>query len=249
MCAKIIIIIYNQNYYTKTICSIFVSMKPLNEVGCPEMLLLVIPVILYGIWYNWKEKQKEEIVRKQNRNRERSSAPYPSRKGSESLEKMVPPHLRRPSKVTPVATPIPVATDQIVHNIAANPTDTTWFLCTHKDLPAPSSAEALIIEELEKYQIKWYREVSFNGLQFTLYSHPRFDFLLQLPDNKILIIEYDGRSAHSNNVQIATDKAKDKFCNDNGITIIRYNAKHYYNMYGHINSLMKSNGIKKKLPL
>lgn len=215
-------------------CSTFVVMKPPNEIGCPEMILLFIPVILYGIWYNWSEKQKE--VKRQNRDRERNN--ISPRRGSEPIERKLPPIINTP--VSPVVVPeVPAS----IVNIATDPTDTSWFLCTHKDLPAPSAAESLIIEQLEMYDVKWYREVSFKGLQFTLYSWPRYDFYLPSINT---IIEYDGRSSHSNDVQIATDIAKNKFCNDNGITIVRYNAKHYYNMCGHINSLMKQSGIKKK---
>jgi len=186
--------------------------------------------------YNDRKRVQEMLVARQG------STSSPVRRGTESIPavKKVVPAMRRPSKTVPIA--IPAVTNE-VQNIAPNPTDTTWFLCTHKNLPAPSSAEVLIIEELEKYNIEWHREVSFRGLQFTTFSFPRYDFYL--PSLR-LVIEYDGVSSHSNELQIATDKAKDKFCNDNGITIVRYNRKHYYNMYGHINALMKGAGIKKK---
>lgn len=200
------------------------------------MVLLLIPVIVYGVWYNWKEKQKL-LKRKQNRYRE--DVGTPTRRGAEPL---VTPVVRKKEQVAPISTPI-LSTPASVTNVAIDPTDTTWFICTHKDLPAPSSAEALIIEQLDVYNVEWHREVSFKGIQLTPYSWPRYDFYLPGINT---VIEYDGRSAHSNELQIATDKAKDKFCNDNGIKIVRYNAAHYYHMYGHINSLMKQSGIKKK---
>lgn len=211
-------------------------MPALNTIGCPEMVLLVIPVILFGIWYNWKEKQKEERVKKQNRNRERHN--NTTRRGAEPLSRKSVP-VSKKEQVQSIVTPTAE-----IRNIAPDTTDTSWFLCTHKDLPAPSSAEYIIIEQLNMYNVIWHREVSFRGLQFTPYSWPRYDFYIPALN---IVIEYDGQLSHSNDIQIATDKAKDKFCNDNGITIIRYNKKHYYNMYGHINALMKSNGIKKKV--
>lgn len=248
-------------------------MKPLNEVGCPEMILLFIPVIIYGIYINWKakgqEQKRQEEVKKQNRNGKSSNKSsiydeydkkhrweYDAVKRVLNGQGVVPPSKDNIVEVTDTVPDIVedkvqdiVSLDDIeeemakIKNIAPNPRDTTWFLCTHKDLPAPSVTETEIITALEKYSIKWVREVSFKGLQFTTYSYPRFDFYL--PDYNI-IIEYDGQYAHSTKQQLATDKAKDMFCKNNNIRVIRYNRKHYYNLQSHVCSLMKELKVKKR---
>src|SRR5690348_2545668 len=43
----------------------------------------------------------------------------------------------------------------------SNVADVEWRECPHKNLPEPSAAERLIIEELNRYKIQWYREVEF----------------------------------------------------------------------------------------
>lgn len=125
----------------------------------------------------------------------------------------------------------------------ANPTE--WWECPHPDLPAPSSAEQLIIDELSQYSVLWYREIEFAGLKVNKYSYPRYDFYL--PEHN-LIIEYDGRSAHCTPHHKAMDKLKNKFCKENGIHIVRYNSQHYYKMKGTIMTLMKEYCVKRKIP-
>lgn len=134
--------------------------------------------------------------------------------------------------------------NEYIMNVAPDPTDTTWFICTRHDLPEPSAAEYRIIAALEQYNIQWAREVSFKGLQFTTYSHPRFDFYL--PRYRV-VIEYDGAYAHSSREQKKNDRSKEKFCKDNGIKVIRYHKKHYYHLQTHIDDLMKKLQVRKKV--
>jgi hypothetical protein len=133
--------------------------------------------------------------------------------------------------------------DMRYKNISKAKNPLLWWECNHKNLPSPSAAEYLIIDELKKYSIKWYREVEFAGLQVNEYSHPRFD--LWIP-SKLLIIEYDGAQWHSTNEQKAMDKLKTKFCKDNGVDIKRLNKKHYYHMEATIKELMKEYDVKLK---
>jgi hypothetical protein len=61
-----------------------------------------------------------------------------------------------------------------------------------------------------------------------------------------MILEYDGQAYHGADDKLAIDRAKDKFCKDNGIGIIRWNKKHYYHLGRHVEELMAEHGIKKK---
>lgn len=147
--------------------------------------------------------------------------------------------------VTPTISESVVPLDEIVYkNIAKNhPTPLNWFLCPHPDLPAPSVAEQMIIDELNKYKVKWYREVSFYGLQVKSKSYPRYD--LWIP-SKRLIIEYDGQAYHDNPHTKAMDKLKNQFCKDNHIRIIRWNRSHYYHIPTRVASLMDQYNISRK---
>lgn len=120
-----------------------------------------------------------------------------------------------------------------------------WFV-VERALATISPAEQLIVNELNKYHIKWHREVAFEGFMLTTYSHARYDFLLEIK-GAILILEYDGKDWHQNEEQIARDKLKTKFCRDNKIPLIRYNAKHYYKMEEEIGALMDQYNIRKKI--
>lgn len=133
--------------------------------------------------------------------------------------------------------------NEYIMNVAPDPTDTTWFICTRHDLPEPSAAEYRIMAALEQYNVQWAREVSFVGLQFTTYSYPRFDFYL--PRYRV-VIEYDGAYAHSSREQKKNDRSKEKFCKDNGIKVIRYHKKHYYHLQTHIDDLMKKLQVKRR---
>lgn len=135
---------------------------------------------------------------------------------------------------------------EYIINIASDPTDTTWFVCARADLPEPSAAEYRIINELEKHNVEWAREVSFNGLQFTSYGHPRVDFFL--PSYRI-VLEYNGAEYHNDVETKKTDRSKEKFCKDNGIRVIKYTTKHYYHLHTHIERLMTELGVKRKTPV
>jgi very-short-patch-repair endonuclease len=117
-----------------------------------------------------------------------------------------------------------------------------WRICSHKDLPEPSPAEALIIKELNKYRINWVREVEFLEHKSSNYGYYRYDFYLR---DYNIVIEYDGKT-HNNDNRLAVDKAKDDFCASKGIIMVRYNRKHFYNMKHTIEVLMKDLKVKKR---
>ncbi len=120
-----------------------------------------------------------------------------------------------------------------------------WWPCRRSDLPKPSSAEQLIIDELVLWDIVWHREVEFKALMSSDHSYHRYDFLLELPKT-IHLIEYDGKWAHSNPDQIEKDRIKNEFCRANNIPLIRYSSQHYYKLGLHIGDLLTTYGIKKK---
>jgi hypothetical protein len=107
-----------------------------------------------------------------------------------------------------------------------------------------SEAEKLIVAELNKYKVDWYREVAFEGLKFTEYGYARYDFLILTPKG-IHMIEYDGQSSHCTPQQKEKDSLKDKFCSNNGIPLTRYNKQHYYHLEREIALLMAEYGIQK----
>lgn len=107
-----------------------------------------------------------------------------------------------------------------------------------------SEAEKLIVQELNKYKVDWYREVAFEGLKFTEYGYARYDFLILTPKG-IHMIEYDGQSSHCTPQQKERDTLKDKFCSNNGIPLTRYNKQHYYHLGREIALLMAEYNIKR----
>jgi len=117
-----------------------------------------------------------------------------------------------------------------------------WFIGDW-GIGKPSAAEQLIIDELNKYHIKWEREVSFFGLQLPSKGWARFDFLLI---DHMICIEYDGKLAHNTPARKEVDNIKTQFCSDNHIRLIRYNGEHYYHMEHYIGLLMKELFIRKK---
>lgn len=131
-----------------------------------------------------------------------------------------------------------------VAGIVNNPC--SWFIVDRAQNNPMSAAEKIIAEQLDLYNVEWYKEVAFEGLKFTNYGYPRYDFLLVIPGRQIQIIEYDGKFAHSNPEQIAKDKIKTEFCKKHQIPLIRYSAVHYYKMGYEISKLMNSYGITKK---
>ena len=98
-----------------------------------------------------------------------------------------------------------------------------------------SPAEQKIIDELVKYDIVWEREVSFPDMKLPSGCWARYDFYLPVHD---IIIEYNGKNWHSTPEKIATDKIKQKYCEDRGIKVIVYDSKHYYHMEYEIAELM-----------
>lgn len=129
-------------------------------------------------------------------------------------------------------------------NLAAGVKDPTkWWVCKHEELPEPSTAEQLIIDELVQYPVEWYREVEFNGLKLSEYGYARFDIWMPAIN---VIVEYDGKWAHSKPEQLAKDNLKSRFCKDNGIRIERWSAKHYYHIPKHVKELLDEYKIKKK---
>ncbi len=118
-----------------------------------------------------------------------------------------------------------------------------WFIDKWvKDIPV-SPAEQLIINELEKYNIEWHREVSFTCMSKTEKgANYRFDFYLP---SQCMIVEYDSKAWHNDPTRIAVDRIKDKFCKDNCIRIIRYDSSHYHHITFHIEELMEEIGALK----
>lgn len=118
-----------------------------------------------------------------------------------------------------------------------------WFV-VKKAQDQISEAEKLIVQELDKYKVDWYREVAFEGLKFE-HGYARYDFLIITPRG-IHLIEYDGRLSHCTAQQKERDALKDKFCSNNGIPLTRYNRQHYYHLGREIALLMAEYGIQKK---
>lgn len=86
--------------------------------------------------------------------------------------------------------------------------------------------EAIIINGFKANQIKFHREVSFDGL-----VNPstgcllRYDFYL--PEHN-LIVEYDGKSYHGSKKVKERDEIKNRFAELNGINLIRISGGEKY---------------------
>lgn len=106
-----------------------------------------------------------------------------------------------------------------------------------------SPAEKIIADLLSLYKVSWYREVSFKSFQSSKYGYYRFDFFLPKLG---LIIEYDSVEWHRSPERQNVDQIKDSWCNNNGLTVYRFNNKHYYSMATHIDKLMLSHKIYRK---
>lgn len=116
-----------------------------------------------------------------------------------------------------------------------------WRQCKHKNLPKPSVAEEMIIDQLVRYSVRWTREVEFLDHKSSEYGHYRYDFYL--PDYNT-VIEYDGKG-HAQVNRKKADKSKDEFCASRGIKMIRYNKSHFYRIPEVMEELMKSLHIPK----
>lgn len=111
-----------------------------------------------------------------------------------------------------------------------------WFITDWGKKSIPSPAEQLIINELVKYPIKWYREVSFKNLQLVSTGYARFDFYF--PDHN-LCIEYQGKIWHVAPDRVENDKIKARYCIKNHIELMVLDSSSYYHMQHVIYKLMK----------
>ena len=119
--------------------------------------------------------------------------------------------------------------------------DLKWFSTNWGTTLVPSAAEQLIIDELEKYNIKWEREISFAGLLLSTGGWARYDFLL--PDHNI-VIEYHGRCWHTTSDRTTVDTIKEQFCIDNHINLVTYKSQDYYHIPARIKKLMGQIGVR-----
>lgn len=117
-----------------------------------------------------------------------------------------------------------------------------WFIDKWVAQLTISPAEQLIIDELVRYDIRWEREVSFAAMPLTdKGANYRYDFLLV--DHGI-VLEYDSVMWHKDPQRLTIDGIKNQFCIDNGIEVMRYNNKHYYNMGLAIKELLQRLGVR-----
>lgn len=155
-----------------------------------------------------------------------------------------------PTWEKPIVIKEPDNTEIMPHlkNISTSKTPLNWF--EHSEVPPPSPAELIIMKELSKYRLSWFREISFYGLQTTKCAtgYPRFDFILHIPSApmKVILIEYQGEAFHKTPERKASDRLKAKFCKDNNLPLLTYDKKHYYNMEVCIASLMAKYKIYRK---
>lgn len=118
-----------------------------------------------------------------------------------------------------------------------------WFVDEWVKTLTISPAEQLIINELQKYSVKWEREISFVDMPKTeKNANYRFDFLLY---ELGVILEYHGKFWHQDSEKVAGDKLKEEFCIIHGIEYTTYSGKQYYNMEYEISELMGRLGISK----
>lgn len=119
-----------------------------------------------------------------------------------------------------------------------------WYVHTHRiKTVAPSAAESKIMNILNNNKIVYYREVIFENCvskkQFPLI----FDFWI--PD-KHLVIEYDGKHHITDVDTIINDDIKNKYCNKNGIRIVRLNKKNWFTLEKDIYNILSQNIITKE---
>lgn len=152
------------------------------------------------------------------------------------------------SKTISVQTPEPKVESKLVEPVIPKPiyqsliviNPTEWFIGDW-GIGKPSPAELLIITELDRYCLDWYREVSFRGLVLPSGGYARFDFWL--PDHR-LIIEYDSKKWHESQDRVENDEIKSIFCRTHDVKLIRLHSKHYYKMEQTIYDIMKELGVK-----
>ncbi len=155
-----------------------------------------------------------------------------------------------PTWENPVVIKEPDNTEVMLHlkNISTSKTPLNWF--EHSEVPPPSPAELIIMKELSRYRLSWFREISFYGLQTTKCAtgYPRFDFILHIPSAPmgVILIEYQGEAFHKPPERKASDPLKAKFCKDHNLPLLIYDKRHYYNMEVTIASLMAKYKIYRK---
>lgn len=110
-----------------------------------------------------------------------------------------------------------------------------WFITDWGMKSVPSPAEQRIIDELNKYPVKWHREVSFSGFMSPNKGYYRYDFYI--PSMR-LCIEYDSVMWHNSEQAAIDDRIKTEFCAKNNLRLIRYNRKDYYHMEDRIKKLL-----------
>lgn len=147
------------------------------------------------------------------------------------------PHLKRTFKESAVT--VTIAEQSPVEDKVFYCPLPAWFCVTGIQ---QSPAEVMISVILNSYNVEWYSEVAFYEFPSSR-GYYRFDFLIPSVQ---LVIEYDGAKSHSSLDQVATDQRKDSWCWEHGITVVRFNKKHYYTMASHIDTLMKKHSIYKK---
>ena len=124
----------------------------------------------------------------------------------------------------------------VAQNFVYKRTLPEWFIDKWVATLTISAAEQLIIDQLNKYDIWWEREVSFREMPLTEKgANYRYDFLL--PHHNI-VIEYHGKNWHQDIEKVAGDKLKEQFCSLHNIEYITYDSKHYYHMSNEIEKLM-----------
>lgn len=106
-----------------------------------------------------------------------------------------------------------------------------------------SVAEVLICEILNKNQVNYLREVSFDKCRNPETGNCfRFDFYIP---NSNIIIEYDGKH-HEQEIFKKRDRLKNHFCQNNGILLVRFNKTDYYKLNKKIFSFLKKYRVLKK---
>lgn len=145
------------------------------------------------------------------------------------------------------ATPIPIikkefVSDARIQSILDTSSNTLpeWFCVPGI---AMSAAEELIAQQLDLYDVKWYREVSFREFKSSENGYYRYDFLIP---SKKLIIEYDSKQFHNDTTRAQVDDIKTAWCWNKGITLRRITNKEYYQIHAVVANLMIHHNIRIK---
>lgn len=203
------------------------------------LLPVFIAIVVYGVlWYNYKERK----LSKKAAIAEGEGQSFATWLTEEKEQQVVTPDVDKTSYEYRVAIhqqadqflgtcDIPVMTNKYRPRL-----DLKWFDTNWGDTLIPSAAEQLIINELNKYHVEWYREISFAGLQLSTGGWGRFDFYL--PDHN-LIIEYNSRLHHTRPERAEVDILKAEFCSVNKINLVTWNHRDYYHIAARVEELMR----------